>query len=152
MISRSQICYNTPKFYTAEIFVKYCYSRGSWLFWIMNWYSLFGLLTARGKIIVKQDFSGRNNHSREFIFSCDQAALRTPLSVRLSVRLSVCLSICLSVTPFSICSCHRIITKFSWVITNDSSDVHAKGQGHRSKVKVTEVTTQLILFRTVTRV
>ena len=32
------------------------------------------------------------------------------------------------------------------------SDVHAKGQGQRSKVKVTEVTTQLNRFRTVTPV
>ena len=78
------------------------------------------------------------------IFSCDQAALRTPLSVRPSV--------CLSVTPFSPCSCHRIATKFSGVITNAKSDVHAKGQGHRSKVKVTEVITQLSRFRTVTPV
>ena len=34
-----------------------------------------------------------------------------------------------------------IILKFSGVITNDQSKVHAKGQGQRSKVKVTEVTT-----------
>ena len=40
--------------------------------------------------------------------------------------------------------------KFSGVITNDKSKVHAKGQGQRSKVKVTEVTTQLNHFRTVT--
>ena len=80
------------------------------------------------------------------IFSCDQTAIRTPLSV----RPSVCPPVCLSVTPFSLCFCHRIITKFSGVITNDRSDVHAKGQGHRSKVKVTEVITQLIRFRTVT--
>ena len=32
------------------------------------------------------------------------------------------------------------------------NDVHAKGQGQRSKVKVTEVTTQLNRFRTVTPV
>ena len=32
------------------------------------------------------------------------------------------------------------------------SDVHAKGQGHRSKVKVTEVNTQLSRFRTLTPV
>ena len=69
-----------------------------------------------------------------------------------SVRLSVCLSVCPSVTPFSPCSHHRIIMKFSGVITNDKSDVHAKGQGQRSKVKVTEVTTQLNRFRTVTPV
>ena len=34
----------------------------------------------------------------------------------------------------------------------DISDVHAKGQGQRSKVKVTEVKTQLSRFRTVTPV
>ena len=37
-------------------------------------------------------------------------------------------------------------------VTSDKSDVHAKGQGQRSKVKVTEVTTQLSRFRTVTPV
>ena len=78
------------------------------------------------------------------IFSCDQAALWMVFSVRLSV--------CLSVTPFWLCSHHRIIMKFSGVITNDKSDVHAKGQGQRSKVKVTEVNTQLNRFRTVTPV
>ena len=69
-----------------------------------------------------------------------------------SVRLSVCPSVCLSVTPFWLCSHHLIIMKFSGVITNDQSKVHAKGQGQRSKVKVTEVTTQLNRFRTVTPV
>ena len=73
-------------------------------------------------------------------------------SVRLSVCPSVCPSVCLSVTPFWLCSHHRIIMKFSGVITNDQSQVHAKGQGQRSKVKVTEVTTQLNRFRTVTPV
>ena len=82
------------------------------------------------------------------LFSCDQAALWTPLSVCRTVRPSVCLS----VTPFSLCSCHRIITKFSGVITNDRSNVHAKGYGHKSKVKVTELITQLSRFRTVTPV
>ena len=70
----------------------------------------------------------------------------------LSVCLSVRLSVCLFVTPFLLCSHHRIIMKFSGVITNDESDVHAKGQGQRSKVKVTEVNTQLSRFRTVTPV
>ena len=65
---------------------------------------------------------------------------------------SVCLSVCLSVTPFWLCSRHRIIMKFSGLITNDTSDVHAKGQGQRSNVKVTEVKTQLSRFRTVTPV
>ena len=73
-------------------------------------------------------------------------------SVRPSVRLSVRPSVCLSVTPFWLCSHHPIIMKFSGVITSDKSDVHAKGQGQRSKVKVTEVTTQLNRFRTVTPV
>ena len=61
---------------------------------------------------------------------------------------SVRLSVCLSVTPFSLCSSHRIIMIFSEVITIDRSDVHAKGQGQRSKVKVTEVMTPLSCFRT----
>ena len=74
-------------------------------------------------------------------FSCDQAALWMVFSVRLSVRPSV--------TPFSLCSHHRIIMKFSGVITNGQGKVHAKGQGQRSKVKVTEVKTQLNRFRTV---
>ena len=69
-----------------------------------------------------------------------------------SVCLSVRLSVRLSVTPFSPCSRHRIIMKFSGVITMVKSDVHAKGQGQRSKVKVTEVNTQLSRFRTLTLV
>ena len=86
------------------------------------------------------------------VFSCDQAALWMVQSVRPSVCPSVCPSVRLSVTPFWLCSHHRIIMKFSGVITSDRSDVHAKGQGQRSKVKVTEVTTQLNRFRTVTPV
>ena len=86
------------------------------------------------------------------VFSCDQAALWMVQSVRPSVRPSVCLSVRPSVTPFWLCSHHRIIMKFSGVITSDKSDVHAKGQGQRSKVKVTEVTTPLNRFRTVTPV
>ena len=54
--------------------------------------------------------------------------------------------------PCWLCSHHRIIMKFSEVITNDQCKVHAKGQGQRSKVKVTKVTTQLNRFRTVTPV
>ena len=61
-------------------------------------------------------------------------------------------SVCPSVTPFRLCSHHHTIMKFSGVITSDRSDVHAKGQGQRSKVKVTEVTTQLNRFGTVTPV
>ena len=63
-----------------------------------------------------------------------------------------CPSVCPSVTPFWLCSHHRIIMKFSGVITKDQGKVHAIGQGQRSKVKVIEVTTQLNRFRTVTPV
>ena len=69
-----------------------------------------------------------------------------------SARLSVCLSVCTPVTPFSLCFHHSIIMKFSGVIANDRSGVYAKGRGQRSKVKVTEINTQLSRFRTITPV
>ena len=86
-------------------------------------------------------------------FNCDQAALWMVFSVHLSVCLSVCLSVSLSV-------CHTFLTMFPSsyhdeifrVITKDQGKAHAKGQGQRSTVKVTEVTTQLNRFRTVTPV
>ena len=81
--------------------------------------------------------------------ACFMAAeIKFSEDVRLSVCPSVCLSVRLSVTPFALCSHCHIIMKFSGVITIDRSDVHAKGQ--RSKVKLTEVNTQLSCFRTVT--
>ena len=80
------------------------------------------------------------------VFSCDQAALIWAL---LSVRPSVCLSVC---HTFFTMFCHRIIVKFPGVITIDKSYVHAKVQGQRSKIKVTEVKTQLSRFRAVTPV
>ena len=61
------------------------------------------------------------------VFSCDQAALRTFLSVRLSVRHTF-------LTMF-LPSYHQAIL----VITIGKSNVHAIGQGQKSKVKVTEV-------------
>ena len=73
-------------------------------------------------------------------------------SVCLSVCPSICLHVCLFVTPFWLCSHHCIIMKFSGVITTDQGNIHAKGQGQRLKAKVTEVTTQLSRFRTVTPV
>ena len=85
---------------------------------------------------------------QRLFFSCDQAALRTLISV----FLFACPTVRPSVTPFWQCSCHRIILKFSGVITIDRRDVHAKGQGQRSKVKVTEVMTTFNRFRTVTPV
>ena len=78
-------------------------------------------------------------------FSCDQAALRIPLSVCPSLCLSVCLSQFFHFVPVIVSS-----RNFSRDIANDRSDVHAEGQGNRYKVKVTEVITQLSHFRTVT--
>ena len=75
----------------------------------------------------------------DVIFSCDEAALWMVFSVHLSV------------TPFSLGSHHHEIFSYT-CITNDRSEVHAKGQGQRSKVKVTEVKTQINHFRTVTPV
>ena len=102
--------------------------------------------------------SFRSRHMQQFIyvtswndsifFSCGQAALWMVFSVRLFVRPSVCPS----VTPFWLCSHHRIIMKFSGVITKDKGKVHANGHGQRSRVKVTKVTTELYRFRTVTPV
>ena len=103
---------------------------------------------------VPEEVPWVHKHKRSLysFFSCDQAALWMVFSVRLSVCLSVCPSVCLSVcpccpsvTPFWLCSHHRIIMKFSGVITLDQGKVHAKGQGQRSKVKVTEVTTQIFV-------
>ena len=128
-------CYNdqwSRHFYMA--------GQGYWLCQITHLISVISIvIPARAASILRMI---------EVIFSCDQAALWMVQSVRLSVRLSVRPS----VTPFWLCSHHRIIMKFSGVITSDKSDVHAKGQGQRSKVKVTEVTTPLNRFRTVTPV
>ena len=87
-----------------------------------------------------------------FLAATKQLYKRYFPSVRLSVCLSVCPSVRLSVTPFWLCSHQHIIMKFSGVIISDKSDVHAKGHHQRSKVKVTEVTTPLYRFRTVTPV
>ena len=103
-------------------------------------------------VVLRQHAILANTMHALLIFSCDQAALWMVQSVCLSVCLSVRLSVCPSVTPFWLCSHHRIIMKFSGVITNDRSEVHAKGQGQRSKVKVIEVNTQLSRFRAVTPV
>ena len=63
-----------------------------------------------------------------YVFSCDQAALWTGLSVRLSI------------TPFSQCYCHHIITKFSSIITIEPnwcpcerSRSEMREQGHRGQ-------------------
>ena len=81
------------------------------------------------------------------VFSCDQAALQMVFSVRPSVCLSVCLSHLFHHVPIIVSSwnCQELLP---W----SKSDVHAKGQGQRSKVKVTEVNTQLSRFWTLTPV
>ena len=78
-------------------------------------------------------------HGNQSFFSCDQAALWMVQSVCPSVRPSVCLSHLFDYVP---------IIVSSWNF-QELLPVHAKGQGQRSKVKVTEVTTQLNRFRTV---
>ena len=54
-------------------------------------------------------------------------------------------SVCPSVRLSHLFDYVPIIVSFSGVITLDQGKVHAKGQGQRSKVKVTEVTTQLFV-------
>ena len=49
-------------FYVAAAFVKYCYTTDGWLLWLMSWYALSGLLTARGKMIVKQDYCDNTDY------------------------------------------------------------------------------------------
>ena len=122
---------------------------------MLNWLWAPGRFTKKHflqLILTKKNFHLIKYLLATFIFSCDQAALWMVQSVCLSVCLSVRPSVRLSVTPFWLCSHYPIIMKFSGVITSDKSDVRAKGQGQRSKVKVTEVTTQLNRFRTVTPV
>ena len=60
---------------------------------------------------------------------------------------------CLSVTPFSQCSCYRIMVKFLGVIAITKNDVHAKVQrGERSRsLKSKQILSQLWNFWTVTQ-
>ena len=69
---------------------------------------------------VIRRFVAKQNLQTQFVFSYDQAALWTVLSV--------CPPVFQSVRP-----------EFSGVITIDKSDVQGKGHGQRWKVKVTEV-------------
>ena len=81
------------------------------------------------------------------VFSCDQAALwmvqSVCLSVCPSVRLSVCLSHLFDYVPIILSSIFR--SYYQWQRWRPC-------KRSRSKVKVTEVTTQLNRFRTVTPV
>ena len=107
----------------------------------------FGIVGALNRLINKSPWFC-NNRKILFLAATKQLYEWYFLSVCLSDQLSVRPS----VTPFWLCSHHPVIMKFSGVITKDQGKVHAKGQGQRSKVKVTEVTTQLDRFRTVTPV
>ena len=86
-----------------------------------------------------------------FFFSCDQAALWMVQSVCPSVRPSVCLSVCPSV-------CHTFLTMFPSSYHHEIFGSYYQWQKwrpckrSRSKVNVTEVTTHLSRFRTVTPV
>ena len=79
---------------------------------------------------VRSSGKFNSNHLKTGLkyFNCGQAALETLLYVRLSVPLSV--------TPNSQCFSHGIILELSGVFTIDKSNVYAKGQCQRSKVKV----------------
>ena len=78
-----------------------------------------------------------------FVFSCDQAALWMVQSV----RLSVCLSHLFDYVPIIVSSWN-----FEELLPMIKVTSMQKGQGQRSKVKVTEVNTQLNHFRIVTPV
>ena len=68
------------------------------------------------------------NQIQVFIFNCDQVALWMALSICPSVCPSVCLWHLFHYVPIIVSSCNL-------VITNDRSDVNAKGQGQRSKLQ-----------------
>ena len=84
---------------------------------------------------------------REVIFSCDQAAIWQVQYVRLSVRPSVCLSVCHTFFTMFPSSYHHAIFRsyYQWQKWRPC-------KRSRSKVKVTEVNTQLNSLRTVTPV
>ena len=86
-----------------------------------------------------------------FYFSCEQGALRTPISV----RPSVCLSVCLSVRPLHLFDNVPGIIVSSWNFQEllSSTDVMSMQKVKvRSKVKVTDVMTSFSRLGTVTPV
>ena len=105
--------------------------------------------TDQGKLLQEDDYISMSEQNAVHLASPDTYI---KCAIQMSVCPSISLSVCPSVTPFWQCYHYRIIMKFWGVMTRDQGKVHAKGQGQRSKVKVTEVTTQLNRFRTVTPV
>ena len=87
------------------------------------------------------------NIARLLIFSGDQAALRTLISVRPSVCLSVCPSVCHSFLTMFLSSYHLEIFRSYY-----HRQMWCPCKRSRSKVKVTEVMTSFSRFRTVTPV
>ena len=83
------------------------------------------------------------NSARLLIFSCDQAALRTPISV----RPSVCPSVCHSFLTMFLSSYHLEIFRSYY-----HPQTWCPCKRSKSKVKVTEVMTSFSRFRTVTSV
>ena len=116
-----------------------CLPGGEWVSEGIAWTRIFWLVTGVSSIswmIPGADtiyFVAVNTHLCEW--SCP--------SIRLFAALP---SVCPPVASISLCSSHRVIMKFSSVITIDTSDDHAKGEGHRSKVKVTEVNTNFPIW------
>ena len=88
-----------------------------------------------------------DNSARLLIFSCDQAALRTLISVRPSVCPSVCLSVCHSFLTMFLASYHLEIFRSYY-----HRQTWCPCKTSRSKVNVTEVMTSFSRCRTVTPV
>ena len=128
------------------------------------WHKLVLCISHHNQIDYHTSVIIRSDSRQYHVLSCTNIYFASGIDVYVSMFLAVTKqlyewfspsvrpSVHPSITPFWLCSHHRIIMKFSEVISNDRSNVHARSQGQRSKVKVTEVNTQLSRFRTVTPV
>ena len=56
-------------FYIATIFVKYCYTNGSWLFYLLTNIRFSGCSPLGGNLIVKQDYLRNLNYKQLFEMS-----------------------------------------------------------------------------------
>ena len=106
----------------------------------------FQMYTIYEFVMLLYVFSPRfHNHCwmcyERLIFRCNHTAVNGPFHL---------------VTPFSQCSCHHIIMKFSRIITIDISDVHVKDEGQRSRsvlgYRSKQILSQFWNFGTVTPV
>ena len=91
-------CWNIIIYWFCTIELTSCLSYHCWMQHCCYMYCLYPCSLDNKRL------SQKKRCTSIVFFSCDQAALRTPLSfclsVRPSVRLSFCLSVCLFVTPF----------------------------------------------------